>query len=71
MNDDSDVEDLALLTLLRVAPEVAPDIPESLLKSLFAVQRRHQFDSDRSASLQVMQRLLEEYVSQKAEARTA
>ena len=61
MTEDS--SDMALAALLAVAREVAPDLPEDLLRKTYAIQRAHQFDHDRTVSLQAMQRLVEEYVN--------
>jgi len=62
--DDLDGDDLTLSTLLSVASEIGQDVPPSLLERLYALQKRHQFDADRSASLQEMQRLLESHLDQ-------
>jgi hypothetical protein len=61
--NESSNDDLALKTLLAVATEVSPSISENLLKRLFLIQSRHQFDSDRSASVQEMQRIIEAEVA--------
>lgn len=55
-------EDIALATLLSVASESAPDFSVEILKRVYALQKRHQFDADRSASIQELQRLLESQV---------
>jgi len=60
--DGSPHEDIALTTLMAVAREVAPDFPEDVVHGLYALQKRHQFDSDRSGSIQEMQRFLEAHV---------
>lgn len=62
-NDDS--PDMALNALLMTAREVSTGLPEDLILKAYAIQRRHQFDreGEREASLQEMQRLVEEYVA--------
>lgn len=62
MNGTEDANDMALSTLLSVAREVSPELPEDLLRKIFSLQRLHQFDADRDASLQELQRLLDEHV---------
>lgn len=54
--------DVALATLKAVAAEIALDIPENVIERLYVLQKRHQFDSDRSASIQEMKRILEAHV---------
>ena len=55
-------EDPAVETLVAVRTEVAPDLDEQLVRSCYAIQKKHQFDQDRSQSVQAMDRLIEEYV---------
>ena len=55
----SDSDDLALQTLLAVRREVAPGVDEALLRACYAVQRRHQFNSDRAQSSVAMERLID------------
>ncbi|WP_414899727.1 DNA modification system-associated small protein [Sphingomonas flavalba] len=55
-------EDLALQTLLAARAEVAPDVDESLLRACYAIQRRHQFNNDRTQSSVAMERLIDELV---------
>lgn len=55
-------KDFALETLLDVAREVAPDLPEDLLHALFHLQKQHQFDADRDLAVQETRRLLEEFI---------
>lgn len=55
-------EDVVLNALIAAAKEVAPALPEGILRSAYAIERRHQFDRTdlREASLHELQRLLEE-----------
>jgi hypothetical protein len=57
--------DLTLETLLSVAREIAPDLSEDLIKTVYALQRSHQFDSggEREISIQSLQRILEEHIA--------
>lgn len=64
MNKIKEVKDLGLDTLLLVARDIASDVPEELLRKVFALQRAHQFDDDRDVSLQDLQRALDDYVGQ-------
>lgn len=59
----SDQEDLALQTLLAVRAEIAPDVDEDLLKNCYAIQKRHQFNSDRTQSSVAMERLIDDDVA--------
>lgn len=56
----SEAKDLVLETLLAVKADVAPALDESLLKSCYTIQKKHQFDQDRSVSTQSIDRLIEE-----------
>ena len=60
MSQNSD--DLALETLIAVRAEFAPELDEQLIRNCHAIQKKHQFDHDRSQSVQAMDRLIEEYV---------
>lgn len=55
-------EDLAFETLQSVRAAVAADLPEELVSACYAIQKKHQFDQDRSASAKAMERLIDEYV---------
>lgn len=60
MNEESDI---ALETLLVVSAELGTDLPAGTVEKVYALQKRHQFDADPSASLQEMQRLIESVVA--------
>lgn len=62
MNEPKDASDMGLETLLSVARDVAPEIPEDLIRKVFTLQRVHQFDTERDVSLQEFQRIIDEYV---------
>jgi hypothetical protein len=57
-------DDLPLEALLAVQADVAPDVDRNLLRSCYELQKRHQFDHDRTISSQAMERLIEEEVEQ-------
>jgi hypothetical protein len=61
MTDEKD--DLGLETLLAIRKELAPQLDEHLLRQCYAIQRRHQFDADRSNSVAAMDRLIDAKVS--------
>jgi len=64
MNDSNPV-DLALQTLVAVARECAPDLPEDLISRVYSIERAHQFDAanDREHASQSLLRLLEEFIA--------
>lgn len=64
MNEYQEASDIGLDTLLLVARDIAPDVPEELLRRVFALQRTHQFDAERDISLQDLQRALDDFVGQ-------
>ena len=55
-------EDLALATLRAVTNATDEPLPWDLVERLYRLQKRHQFDSDRAASVKEMQQVLEQYV---------
>ena len=59
MSDETD--DMGLAALLDTAREVSPDLSEDLLRRAYAIQRAHQFDRERTISVQQTQRLIEEF----------
>lgn len=62
---------MALKTLLDVAKEIEPDIPEWLIEKAYLIQKEHQFETiDRTAALQDLQMLLESYVTTLDEGRS-
>jgi uncharacterized protein (DUF927 family) len=58
-----DEEDLALQTLLAIRSESVSELDEALLRQCYAIQRKHQFNADRSQSSAAMERLLDEAVN--------
>lgn len=57
-------QDFALETLKAVAEEIGTDLPDGAIERIYAIQKRHQFDADRSLSAQEMQRLIEKLASE-------
>lgn len=53
-------EDLALETLLAVREEVASNLNATLLRQCYAIQRRNQFNTDRTQSAAAMERLIDQ-----------
>ena len=66
MSDDAG-DDLALETLLPTRDAVAPDIELATLRQCYLIQRRHQFDADRTFSSKAMERLIDETVAAEPE----
>ena len=54
--------DIALEILLSLRLEVAPDLPENLIRACYFVQKNNQFTSDRSMPMEEMQRLIDSEV---------
>lgn len=54
----------ALETLLEVAKETAPEVPEELLRRLIRLQITHQYDDSREIVVQETRRALEEFVAE-------
>ncbi len=70
MNEPHETNNMALETLLSAARDVAPEIPEDLLRGVYALQKIHQFDAERDISLQELQRVLDDFVGQSSGARS-
>lgn len=58
----SDDYGLGLQTLLAVRTELGVDLDDDLLEACFEIQKKYQFNHDRTLSTQVMDRLLEDRV---------
>ncbi len=54
--------DIALEILLDLRLEVAPDLPEGLIRACYFVQKNNQFTSDRSVPMAEMERLIDSEV---------
>lgn len=54
--------EFGLETLLSVKSELGVDLEDDLLKACFEIQKKHQFNHDRTFSIQAMDRLIETYV---------
>lgn len=55
-------DDIAVNTLLAAAEERFPDLTPDLVKRIYEIQKRYQFDRDDVLPAQAMQRVLEEFV---------
>lgn len=58
----SDDYELGLETLLAVRAELGVDLDDDFLKSCFEIQKKYQFNHDRTLSTQAMDRLIEDRV---------
>ena len=58
----SDESELGLETLLAVKTELGVDLDDELLETCFAIQKKYQFNHDRTLSTQAMDRLIEDRV---------
>jgi hypothetical protein len=58
----SDDNELGLETLLAVKAELGVDLDEGLLEACFEIQKKYQFNHDRTLSTQAMDRLIEDRV---------
>jgi hypothetical protein len=52
--------DMALEALLEAAREKAPDLPTELIKAIYQVEKIHQFNLERKASSDALQKLIDE-----------
>jgi hypothetical protein len=66
-NDTTAGEDHALAVLLAVRAQIAPDLPESLLRQCYAIQKQFQFDRDEQLPIVHTRRLVEGYVEHETE----
>lgn len=62
--------ELGLQTLLLVRTELGIDLEEDLLKACFDIQKKYQFNHDRTLSTQAMDRLIEQYVEKSVDKHT-
>jgi hypothetical protein len=58
----SDEKELGLETLLEVKRDLGVDLDDDLLKACFEIQKKYQFNHDRTLSKQAMDRLVEDRV---------
>lgn len=57
-------QDLALAALLAAATDVEARLSESFISASYAIQRRHQFNQDQTASLHDLEKLVEDHLGQ-------
>jgi len=67
----SDDNELGLETLLAVKAELGADLDDELLKACFEIQKKYQFNHDRTLSTQAMDRLIEDRVEKAGSKQTA
>jgi len=60
--------DHALEVLLAVRAQVAPELPEELLRQCYAIQKQFQFDRDEQLPIVRTRRLVENFVEREAAA---
>ena len=58
----SDQNELGLETLLAAKAELGVDLDDELLEACFEIQKKYQFNHDRTLSTQAMDRLIEDRV---------
>lgn len=58
----SDDNDLGLETLLAVKADLGVDLDDDILEACFEIQKKYQFNHDRTLSTQTMDRLIEDRV---------
>lgn len=61
--DNPNDDDMALQTLLSTCREISPDLDEKILRHCYQIQKKHQFNDDRTQSAAAMERLIDEFVS--------
>lgn len=66
----SNNRELGLDTLLAVKKKLGVDLDDDLLLACFEIQKKHQFNHDRTLSSRAMDRLIEEYVERASDQQT-
>ncbi len=64
----SDDYELGLQTLLSVRTAIGNDLDDDLLEACFEIQKKYQFNHDRTLSTQAMDRLIEDRVEKAGKA---
>ena len=54
--------ELGLETLTAVKSKLGVNLEDSLLKSCFYIQKKHQFNNDMTLSVKAMEKLIDSYV---------
>ena len=67
----SDDYELGLQTLLAVRTEMGVDLDDDFLQKCFEIQKKYQFNHDRTLSTQAMDRLIEDRVEKAGGKHTA
>lgn len=63
----SDEPDLGLETILAVTLELGSELDAQLIKACFEIQKKYQFNNDRTLSTQAMNRIIEGQVDRAAD----
>ena len=63
MTADND-QDIALAALLTASTDIGATLPQTFIRATYAIQRRHQFNLDLTASLHDLEKLVDDYVGQ-------
>lgn len=58
----SEEQELGLETLLAVKDDLGIDLEDNIIKASYEIQRKHQFNHDRTMSVQAMEYLIDSYV---------
>ncbi len=59
-------QDLGLSTLLEVRDELGLHVSDELVRKIHAIQKKYQFEQDRTLSHQATERLIDETLDQSA-----
>lgn len=57
-------QDMALSALRAASADAEATLPESFIAATYAIQRRHQFNQDQTASLHDLEKLVEDHIGQ-------
>jgi hypothetical protein len=63
MTTDNDQE-MALAALRAASADVEANLSERFIAATYAIQRRHQFNQDQTASLHDLEKLVEDHLGQ-------
>lgn len=61
MTDEA--HDMALAALLAVARDIAPGLPEILIRTVYSIESRHQFNRDRDVPLEEIRALIDDHAA--------
>lgn len=58
-----DSEDIGLRALLDTARTVAPNIPEAIIRDVYAIEMKHQFEKDREIPMNEIRRTIDSLIA--------